>query len=63
MITAEKLNELMREQYSYISYDSYLAEEFLRENSSWLTKFDDDRIACYFADYIVSQNLADEVVE
>lgn len=53
----------MREQYSYISYDSCLAEEFLRENSSWLTKFDDDRIANFFADYVVSQDLADEVVE
>lgn len=64
MITAEKLNELMREQYSYISYDSNMAEEFLVDNRHWLREdMTDDQIASYFADYVVSQDLADEVVE
>lgn len=60
-MTAERLNEIMREQYSYISYDNSLAEEYLQCGAP---KTDDEStIAWCFVDYLLSQDLAEEVVE
>ena len=64
MITSDRLNELMRERYSYIIYESFLAEEYLSDSNSWYRNdYTEDQIADNFADYLVSQDLADEVVE
>jgi hypothetical protein len=59
-MTAQELNEIMSEQYAYISYDSSLAEEYLNCGAP---KTDDKYIIAWcFADYLLSQDLADEVV-
>lgn len=63
MITAEQLNELMREQKPYISYDSSLASEFLEIPLNNIENLPDEIIVDYFADYILSQGLEDEVEE
>ena len=60
-MTAERLNEIMREQYSYISYDNSLAEKFLKDIAPQTEE--EDTIAWCFADYLLSQDLAEEVVE
>lgn len=60
-MTAERLNEIMREQYSYISYDSSYAEEYLNFGAPQTE--DEDTIAWCFVDYLVSQDLAEEVVK
>lgn len=59
-MTAERLNEIMRERYSYISYEPHLAEEYLECGAP---NADEETIAWYFVDYLVSQDLADEIVE
>lgn len=59
-MTAQELNEIMSEQYAYISYDSNLAEEYL--NCGAPKTGDKETIAWCFADYLLSQDLADEVV-
>ena len=58
-MTAERLNEIMREQYSYISYDTSLAEKFLKDIAPQTEE--EDTIAWHFADYLMSQDLTDEV--
>lgn len=63
MITAEQLNELMREQKPYISYDSSLAGEFLEIPLNNMENLPDEMLIDYFADYILSQGLEDEVEE
>jgi hypothetical protein len=59
-MTAERLNEIMAEQYSYITYDTELAKEYLECGAP---QADEDTIAWCFADYLLSQDLAEEVVE
>ena len=59
-MTPERLNEIMAQQYSYITYDPKLAEEYLECGAP---KADEDTIAWCFADYLLSQDLAEEVVE
>ena len=58
-MTAERLNEIMAQHYSYITYDTKLAEEYLECGAP---KADEDTIAWCFADYLLSQDLAEEVV-
>lgn len=60
-MTAERLNEIMAEQYPYIIYDESLAEEYLKCGSPKTDN--EDTIAWCFADYLVSQGLAEEVIE
>ena len=60
-ITAERLNQLMREQYSYIVYDQHLAQEYL-DNAQPGPDMDEDMIAYCFSDHLISQDLAEEVV-
>ncbi len=59
-MTAERLNQIMAEQYSYISYDPELAKEYL-ECGTPKTE-NEDTVAWCFADYLVSQDLAEEIV-
>ena len=59
-MTAERLNEIMAQQYSYITYDPKLAKEYLECGAP---QADEDTIAWCFADYLLSQDLAEEVVE
>ena len=59
-MTAERLNEIMAERYSYIVYDTELAKEYLEHGAP---KADEDTIAWCFVDYLVSQGLAEEIVE
>lgn len=59
-MTPERLNELMREQYSYIAYDESLAEEYL--NFGAPRTEDEDIIAWCFADYLISQDKAEEII-
>ena len=59
-MTPERLNEIMAEQYSYITYDKELAKEYLECGAP---QADEDTIAWCFADYLLSQDLAEEVVE
>ena len=59
-MTPERLNEIMAQQYSYITYDPKLAEEYLKCGAP---KADEETIAWCFADYLLSQDLAEEVVE
>lgn len=49
----------MREQYSYISYDSSYAEEYLNFGAPQTE--DEDTIAWCFADYLLSQDLTEEI--
>lgn len=58
-MTAERLNEIMREQYSYISYEPKLADEYLCFGAPKTE--DEETIAWCFADYLVSQDLAEEI--
>ena len=60
-ITAERLNELMRYQYSYIVYDPSLAQQFL-DNAQPKPDMHEDLVAYCFSDYLVSQDLAEEVI-
>lgn len=60
-ITAERLNQLMREQYSYIVYDQHLAQEYL-DNAQPGPDMDEDMIAYCFSDHLISQDLAEEVI-
>lgn len=63
-MTAERLNEIMAEQYSYITYDTELAKEYLEcVQLLGAPRADEDTIAWCFADYLLSQDLAEEVVE
>ena len=57
-MTAERLNEIMAQHYSYITYDPKLAEEYLECGAP---KADEDTIAWCFADYLLSQDLAEYV--
>lgn len=59
-MTAERLNQIMAEQYSYISYDPELAKEYL-ECGAPKTE-NEDTVAWCFADYLMSQDLAEEIV-
>lgn len=49
----------MAQQYSYITYDPKLAKEYLECGAP---QADEDTIAWCFADYLLSQDLAEEVV-
>ena len=63
-MTAERLNEVMAEQYSYITYDTELAKKYLEcVQLLGAPQADEDTIAWCFADYLLSQDLAEEVVE
>ena len=59
-MTPERLNEIMAEQYPYITYDKELAKEYLECGAP---QADEDTIAWCFVDYLLSQDLAEEVVE
>ena len=59
-MTTERLNEIMAEQYPYITYDTELAKEYL-ECGAPKTE-NEDTIAWCFVDYLMSQNLAEAVV-
>lgn len=60
-ITKEQLKEEMREQYSYVSYEDKHLDSFMKSNI--LRPTDTIEFAAYlFVDYLMSQNLADEVV-
>ena len=61
MITIQKLNELMKQNASWVSYSEKVAKRFLKEK--WLKGLINENNAVdLFVDYIMSQNLADEVV-
>ena len=58
-MTHKRLDEIMLEKYSYIAYDSDVAEEYLQRGAP---KTDDEEtIAWYFVDYLLSQGLAEEI--
>lgn len=59
-MTPERLNEIMAEQYSYITYDTELAKEYLECGAP---QADEDTIAWCFVDYLLSQDLTYEEVE
>lgn len=60
-MTPERLNEIMAERYSYITYDTELAKEYLECGTP---KTDDEEVIAWcFVDYLLSQDLAEEVVE
>lgn len=59
-MTAERLNEIMAEQYPYITYNPELAKEYLECGAP---KADENTVVWCFADYLLSQDLAEEVVE
>ena len=60
-MTPKRLHEIMLEQYSYISYDADIAEEYLKCGAP---KTDNEEIIAWcFVDYLLSQDLADEVVK
>lgn len=56
-MTADRLNELMREHYSYLSYDKSEAQNYL-DNGGY-TGTDEDMAAWLFADYLVAQDLCE----
>lgn len=58
-MTTERLNELMLEKYPFIAYDADQRAEFLENYSGNLE--DEDVVAWCFADYLVSQDLAEEI--
>lgn len=55
-MTAQRLNQLMKEQYPYISYDAKLAEDYVKVGAP---KKNEDIIAWCFADYLMSQGLCE----
>lgn len=59
-MTPERLNAIMAEQYSYVIYDAELAKEYLECGAP---QADEDIIAWCFVDYLLSQDLAEEVVK
>lgn len=59
-MTPQRLNQIMQERYSYITYDSSLAEEYLKVGAP-ITD-DEETIAWCFVDYLTSQGLAEDVV-
>ena len=61
MITAEKLNQLMKEEKPFIYYDKNLAEEFLKVPLYNKENLPESMIVDYFVDYLLSQGLEDEV--
>ena len=60
MVDNRRLDEIMAEQYSYITYDTELTKEYLECGAP---KADENTTAWCFADYLLSQDLAEEVVE
>lgn len=54
---AKRLNQLMKEQYPYISYDANLAEEYVKVGAPKLKS--EDVIVWCFADYLMSQDLCE----
>lgn len=58
-MTRERLDEIMLEKYSYITYDSDVAEEYLQCDAP---KADDEEVIAWrFVDYLLSQDLAEEL--
>lgn len=54
---AKRLNQLMKEQYPYISYDAKLAEDYVKVGAPKLKS--EDVIVWCFADYLMSQGLCE----
>lgn len=56
----KRLHEIMLEQYPNISYNADIAEEYLQCGAP---KTDDEEVVAWcFVDYLLSQDLAEEVV-
>lgn len=57
----EELKKLFREKHSYIEVDDEVLEQAI-EDCKGMTK-DEDTLCWFIEDYIVSQGLAEEIVE
>lgn len=58
-MTHKRLDEIMLEKYSFITYDSDVAEEYLQHGAP---KTDDEEVVAWcFVDYLLSQGLAEEI--
>lgn len=61
MINAKDLNKYMSEHYSYITYNKELAEEYLEFAKGFIEGKDIEQIAYMFEDYLVANNLNDDI--
>ena len=60
-MSTDELKKLFREKYSYIYVDDAVLEQAI-EDSKGMTQ-DEDTLCWLIEDYIVSQGLAEEIVE
>ena len=60
-MNTEELKKLFREKYSYVVVDDDVLEQAI-EDCKGMTQ-DEDTLCWFIEDYIVSQGLAEEIVE